>query len=101
MWFAILSMTGAFLFSNYILPVANLKARSLLYDIKNQPAELMIPEGVFYNGIKGYSIKVGKKSKESNMMYDLIIYDHTENRGNNSVPMPTQEHLPLTTIENT
>lgn len=85
MWFAVLSMIGAFLFSNYILPVANLKARSLLYDIKNQPAELMIPEGVFYNGIKGYSIKVGKKSKESNMMYDLIIYDHTENRGNNSV----------------
>lgn len=85
MWFAVFSTIGAFLFSNYVLPVANLKARSLLYDIKNQPAELMIPEGVFYNGIKGYSIKVGKKSKDTNMMYDLLIYDHTENRGNNSI----------------
>ncbi|MDA3867324.1 MAG: LptF/LptG family permease [Salinivirgaceae bacterium] len=82
MWFALFTTGSAFLFSNYVLPVANLKARSLLYDVKKQPAEVMIPEGVFYNGIKGYSIKVGKKDKESNMMYNLLIHDHTDNRGN-------------------
>ncbi len=85
MWFAVVTMVGAFLFSNYVLPVANLKGRTLIYDIKKQPAEVMIPEGRFYNGIEGRSIKVGKKDEESNMMYNILIYDHTEKRGNNFV----------------
>jgi len=85
MWFAVATMIGAFLFSNYVLPVANLKGRTLIYDIKKQPAEVMIPEGTFYNGIEGRSIRVGKKDNDSDMMYNILIYDHTEKRGNNFV----------------
>ncbi len=84
-YFAIATTIGAFLFSNYVLPVANLKRRSLLHDIKKQPAEVMIPEGVFYNGIDGYSIRVDKKDKETNMLREILIYNHTENRGNHFV----------------
>jgi lipopolysaccharide export system permease protein len=85
MYFAILITIVAFLFSNYVLPVANLKQKSLLHDIKNQPAEIMIPEGVFYNGIKGFSLRVKEKNKKTKMMYDILIYDHREKRGNHSL----------------
>ncbi|PLX16579.1 MAG: hypothetical protein C0599_14995 [Salinivirgaceae bacterium] len=85
MYFAILTTIVAFLFSNYVLPVANLKQKSLLHDIKNQPAEVMIPEGTFYNGINGFSIRVKKKNPETKMMYNILIYDHREKRGNHSV----------------
>lgn len=76
---------GAFFFSNYVLPVANLKTRSLLFDIKRQKPEFQIVEGVFYNGIDGYSIRVGRRDFKSNMLYDIQIYDHTDRKGNTSV----------------
>lgn len=52
---------AAFLFSDYMLPVANLKMGSLLWDVRNQKAAFLINEGVFNNSIPGYSIRVDKK----------------------------------------
>jgi lipopolysaccharide export system permease protein len=78
----ILISVGAFLFSNYILPVTNLKMKSLLYDVRQQRPELQIVEGVFYNGIDDYSIRINKKDPVNNMLYDIKIYDHTSHKGN-------------------
>ena len=73
---------AAFFFSNNVLPYANLKASSLLYDIKRQKPELSLKEGVFINDIEGYSIKVDKIDKKSGMMYKMLIYNHTDRKGN-------------------
>ncbi len=75
-------MVGAFFFSNYVLPVANLKYGSLLYDITQKKPALQLKPGVFYNGIDGYSIKIRSKSKDNVFIQDVIIYDHTAGRGN-------------------
>ncbi len=76
---------AAFLFSNYILPVANLKFYSLLFDVRSQRPEIIIKPGVFYNGIDDYSIRVRSRNTKTNMLYDVMIYDHTDRRGNSSV----------------
>lgn len=76
---------AAFLFSNYVLPQTNLKMGSLLYDITNQRPELQIREGVFYSGIDDFSIRIGKKDYKTSMLYDIKIYDHTQQAGNASV----------------
>jgi lipopolysaccharide export system permease protein len=76
---------AAFFFSNNILPYTNLKMGSLLYDIRNQKPALSIREGVFYNGIEGYSIRVGKKDSDGKTIHDVMIYDHTQHGGNNKV----------------
>ncbi|HAW50954.1 MAG TPA: hypothetical protein DCX54_01310 [Flavobacteriales bacterium] len=77
----------AFLFSNYMLPVANLKMRSLLYDIMQQKPSVNILPGIFYNEIDGYTIKVKdkKQSDEGDFLQDVMIYDHTEKKGNGKV----------------
>ncbi len=75
----------AFYFANNILPVANLKSRALIWDIQQQRPELNIKAGEFYNGIEGYSIKIGRKNFKTNMLYNILIYDHTEKRGDVSV----------------
>jgi lipopolysaccharide export system permease protein len=75
----------AFYFSNYILPVANLKMGSLLYDVRQQKPALYIREGAFYNGIDGYSIRVGKKAADGKKIFNVMIYDHTKGNGNNKV----------------
>jgi lipopolysaccharide export system permease protein len=79
---AIIISFAAFLFSNNILPYANLKMSSLLYDVTNQRPALNIREGIFYNGIDGYVIRIGKKEADGQNMRDVMIYDHTNNMGN-------------------
>ncbi len=77
----------AFYFSNNILPIANLKMNALLYDVRQQKPALMIKEGIFYNGIDGYSIKVGKKESDGQTLRDIMIYDHTDGEGNTKLIM--------------
>ncbi len=77
----------AFYFSNNILPIANLKMNALLYDVRQQKPALYIKEGVFYNGIDGYSIKVGKKEDDGQTLRNVMIYDHSDNMGNTKLTM--------------
>lgn len=76
---------GAFFFNNYTIPAANLKAYSLLYDIKHTKPALDIKAGTFYNGIPDYSIKAKSKLPDGKTLLDVIIYDHTDGRGNRTV----------------
>src|SRR5215475_14218520 len=54
----------AFLFANNIIPVANLKLNALKYDIIVKKPAFDIKEGVFYDKLEGYVIKIGKKDKD-------------------------------------
>jgi len=68
---------SAFYFSNNVLPVANLKFKSLLYSVRNQKPTFMLTNNVFYNGIDGYSIRVDKVDKKTGKLEDVLIYDMT------------------------
>jgi lipopolysaccharide export system permease protein len=87
---------GAFLFANNVLPFTNLKMKSLLYDVRQQRPEFQITEGIFYDGIDNYSIRVGKKDPVTNMLYDIRIYDHTEHRGNDRITLADSGHMQMT-----
>jgi lipopolysaccharide export system permease protein len=76
---------GAFFFANNVMPYANLKMGSLLYDVRQQKPAFSIKEGIFYNGIDGYSIKVSKKDKDGQTLHNIMIYDHTASIGNNKI----------------
>lgn len=67
----------AFLFANNIIPVANLKLNALKYDIIVTKPALDIQEGVFYDKIEGYVIKVGKKEKDDSTIRNVVIYEKT------------------------
>lgn len=84
-FFTLLISVSAFAFSNYLLPVANLKMQALLYDVREQKPALSIPEGVFYKGIEDYVIRVAKKERDNQTVRDVLIYDHTNRMGNTSV----------------
>lgn len=75
----------AFLFSNYVLPVANLKFGSLLYDVRQQKLAFNINEGIYYHGLDGFVIRVGKKAKDNKTIFDVKIYNHSDNKGNTMV----------------
>ena len=65
----------AFLFSNYIIPVAFLKSRTLLSDIVYAKPAFDLKEGVFYDRINGFAIKIGKKEDNDSIIRDVIVYE--------------------------
>lgn len=79
-----ISLFGVFV-SNVLIPIANLKSRSLLYDVREKKPALAITEGVFYSGIQGITIRIGKKDKRTQEMYDIIIYDKRANNIHSTV----------------
>lgn len=74
--FALVLAAFSFYFSNNLLPVANLKFKSLLWDVTEKKPALNIKPGVFYNGIEGFSIRVADKDDDSGTLTDVLIYDH-------------------------
>ena len=76
LFFVTLIISGiAFLFANNIIPVVNLKLNTLKYDIIVSKPAFDIKEGVFYDKIDGYVIKIGNKSKDGNEIRNVIIYE--------------------------
>ena len=98
--FIIVISISSFLFSNYFMPYANLKAGSLLYDIRKQKPALNIKEGMFYNELSGYSIKIDKKLENGIDLEGVMIYDHTSEQGNDKVIVAEKGQMYLSENEN-
>jgi lipopolysaccharide export system permease protein len=73
----------AFLFANNIIPVANLKIAALKYDIIVAKPAFDIKEGVFYDKIEGFVIKLGKKEKDDSTIRNVVIYEKNYNLQDN------------------
>ena len=76
---------AAFFFNNNIIPVANLKAFSLLYDLRKARMTLNIRPGQFNHDIPDYAIKIGARDKDERTIRDIIIYDGSPYGGNDRV----------------
>jgi lipopolysaccharide export system permease protein len=74
----------AFAFSNNIIPVATLKSRTLLADIVHANPSFDLKEGVFYDRIPNFAIKVGQKENDS-IIRDVIIYEQTTSSQDNFI----------------
>jgi lipopolysaccharide export system permease protein len=65
---------AAFAFSDYMLPVANLKYYSLLYDARKQKSADLLPENIFSSRFPGYTIRVKRKDPDGQTLHDIMIY---------------------------
>lgn len=79
---SVILSAGAFIYSNTVFPYANLKFRTTLYDVRQKKLALNIREGMFYSGIEGYVLKIGKKAPDGVRIYNVVIFDHTDFMGN-------------------
>jgi len=83
--FIVFVSIGAFYFSNFILPKANLEFQTLLSDVRNKKPAVTISEGIFNSDIGDFVIKVGKKLPDGKTIQDVVIYDHRSDDGNTNV----------------
>ena len=63
--------------SDYLIPIANLKFKSRLYDIRKQKPALTIEEGVFNEDFHRFIIRVGEKEKDNETIKNVLIEDQT------------------------
>lgn len=67
----------AFYFSNSLWPKANFNLRVLISDIQETKASIVFKEGIFYEELEGYNIRIGKKLDGGNSFEDILIYDYS------------------------
>lgn len=73
---------GSFFVVNNLVPYANKKMTSIIYDIRRQKQVLEFQDGLFFNGIDDMSIRVGHQDPVSGLLYDVLIYDNRTANGN-------------------
>ena len=80
--FSILISIGAFYIGDRLVPYSINQIYTMRDDIGRTKSEIKIPTGTFYDGIEGYILRVGRRDKETGMMYSIQVYDHTSGKGN-------------------
>ena len=76
----ILSISSFFIVNN-LVPWANRKMFSTLYDIKQQNQALEFQDGLFFNGIDDMSIRVGHQDPKTQLLTNVLIYDNRSRNG--------------------
>lgn len=79
LFFIVLSMSfGLFIYLNTAVMDAQVRFYQIIFSARESRPDLDIPEGTFYNGIRGYSIFVGKKNTEKKSLEEIMIYDYSQ-----------------------
>jgi lipopolysaccharide export system permease protein len=89
----------SFVFSNNVLPYANRKARTLLYDIRRKRPDINLQAGTFNNDIDGFSIKITTRDPVTNRLNKVYIYDHRDKKGNTNVTYADSGYMKITQDE--
>ena len=76
-WVALLLCGVTFIFANNVIPFATLKFSKLYYDIRNTKPAFDLKEGVFYNQLPGFAIKVSKKDPDGKTIKGVVIYEQS------------------------
>jgi lipopolysaccharide export system permease protein len=75
--FSLLCGVLTYVSADFLVPIANLKYRTRLFDIKKQKPALNISPGIFNYDFQGYTIYVKGKSSNNRDIQDVLIYDYS------------------------
>jgi lipopolysaccharide export system permease protein len=96
-YFVALVSILAFMFSNYTLPVANFKLRSLLAAVRAAKPAIDLVEGAFYSGIKGITVYIEEKNINGKSFKGVLVYDHsTDGKGASVVTLAERGNIRVT-----
>lgn len=86
---------GSFFVVNNLVPAANKKFYSIIYDIKQQKQTIEFQDGLFFNGIDDMSIRVGKQHPETGLLTDVLIYDNRKANGDMTTTIADSGYIRL------
>lgn len=80
-YFGVIGAVVSYLCSDFIIPAANLKFGSRMFDIQQKKPALSMEAGVFNNDFANYAIHIGGKSSDGRGIQEVLIYDHGRTTG--------------------
>jgi Predicted permeases len=83
--FIVIITVAAYFFNNNIIPIAQLKATRLLYDIQNKKPVVTVKPGRFYKDIPNHVIYISSKENDGKTIHGIKIFDHSSGRGNDKI----------------
>ena len=86
---------GGFFIINDLVPYANRKMFSIIYDIRQQKQTIEFQDGLFFNGIENMSIRVEKQDPKTNLLRGVLIYDNRNANGNMTTTMADSGYIRL------
>ncbi|MFR9592136.1 MAG: LptF/LptG family permease [Rikenellaceae bacterium] len=86
---------ASFFIINDLVPYANKKMFSTLYDIRKQKQVIEFKDGLFFNGIENMSIRVEKQEPDTKLLRDVLIYDNRDMRGNMTTTIADSGYIRL------
>jgi len=78
LFFGVISVFFSIYTSNTLIPKANLKFGSRMFDIQQKKPALSLEVGTFNDDFQGYSIHIGEKAGNGVDVSDVLIYDQTK-----------------------
>jgi methionyl-tRNA formyltransferase len=84
---------GTYFVINELVPVSYNQIYTLRDDIKRTKNEIKIPDGVFYDGVDGYVLRV-EKTDPDGMMNGVMLYDH-HGKGNTRLTIADSAEIRL------
>ena len=73
---------AAFFIGDRLVPYSINQIYTMRDDIGRTKSEIKIPLGTFYDGIEGYILRIDGRNDDTGMMYGVMVYDHTTDKGN-------------------
>ena len=70
-----------------LIPDANLRFQQIVYELSQKRPEMVFQPGYFHNEIENYVIWIAEKNPQSGTLYDILVYDHSQNDLNTQVMM--------------
>lgn len=86
---------GSFFIINDLVPYANKKMFSTLYDIRKQKQVIEFQDGLFFNGIENMSIRVEAQDPKTKLLRDVLIYDNRDFRGDMTTTIADSGYIRL------
>ena len=86
---------ASFFIVNDLVPYANKKMFSIIYDIKQQNEALEFQDGLFFNGIDDMSIRVEKQDPKTKLLTGVLIYDNRAKNGDMTTTIADSGYIRL------
>ena len=86
---------GGFFIINNLVPYANRKLFSIIYDIRQQKQTIEFQDGLFFNGIDNMSIRVEKQDPQTHLLHKVLIYDNRNLSGNMTTTIADSGYIRL------
>ena len=94
-WVIGILSVGSFFIVNDLVPYANKKMFSIIYDIKQQNEALEFQDGLFFNGIDDMSIRVEHQDPKTQLLTKVLIYDNRARNGDMTTTIADSGYIRL------